>query len=276
MWGRANGFLQATKEDQTTGTQSRPGCRDNPRLGFDKALFKVFLGCCPEGGILPVVSHESSIARKNKEKEVSMFRHLLTISAVYFLAYVPHVAAQATTPVDVYGGYIFSSFSPDQNFNRLNSNGWGAGITYYPTYRFGIAADFAGTYDSGLHLADSVTGAPPSGLPSTTIHDYSFLFGPQIRLSNRKIITSSFRMLFGVADGGANPAMNPSFAGNYSQLNATVFAASFGGAVDINISKRVAWRVQPDIYLTTFGPNIQRNFRLFTGPVFRIGHVQEQ
>jgi hypothetical protein len=41
--------------------------------------------------------------------------------------------------------------------------------------------------------------------------------------------------------------------------------------VDISVSKLIAFRVEPGLYMTDFRATKQSNFRLSVGPVFRFG-----
>jgi hypothetical protein len=44
-----------------------------------------------------------------------------------------------------------------------------------------------------------------------------------------------------------------------------------GPVFDVNITPRIAWRFQPDLFITTFAGDDQKNFRVSTGIVFRFG-----
>lgn len=85
-----------------------------------------------------------------------------------------------------------------------------------------------------------------------TLDQHSFLFGPQLRLLRRARIETSFRALFGTVRANGNNA----------------FGSAIGGAIDIPINKRIKWRIQPGIFLICYNGDLERNFRLSTGPVF--------
>jgi len=57
----------------------------------------------------------------------------------------------------------------------------------------------------------------------------------------------------------------------YLGFNQTKFAALFAVPVDISVSKLIAIRVEPGLYLTNFNQSGQGNFRISVGPVFRFG-----
>jgi hypothetical protein len=44
-----------------------------------------------------------------------------------------------------------------------------------------------------------------------------------------------------------------------------------GVGVDVGVTKRVAIRVEPGLYRTSFNQQNQNNFRISFGPVFRFG-----
>ncbi len=140
-------------------------------------------------------------------------------------------------------------------------HGWNTTITGYPAARFGITADFAGYYGDARTAASDSSGSPTSG-----IHQYSFMAGPQFRLFRKERFETSLRAVFGGAHGrllGPNSSTNV--------LDDTTFAALFGSNFDVNLSKKVAIRFSPGIYLTQFNGETQRNFRFSVGPVFRFG-----
>lgn len=142
------------------------------------------------------------------------------------------LAAQTT---ELFTGYSWLSLRPTATADRNNLNGWHTTLSYFPTRRLGLAADFGGNYG--------------------TLDQHSFLFGPQLRLLRRARIETSFRALFGTVRANGNNA----------------FGSAIGGAIDISINKRIKWRIQPGIFLTRYNGDLERNFRLSTGPVFTFG-----
>ena len=60
-------------------------------------------------------------------------------------------------------------------------------------------------------------------------------------------------------------------AAGYSSFDQTKFAALFAVPVDVSVSKLIAIRVEPGLYMTDFNATKQGNFRLSVGPVFRFG-----
>ena len=54
-------------------------------------------------------------------------------------------------------------------------------------------------------------------------------------------------------------------------VGANSFAWALGGGVDVNLTSRFSWRVQPDYLQTNFFDGLQKDVRISTGPVFKIG-----
>ena len=195
------------------------------------------------------------------------FRMLLMSCAVALFG-VQHAAAQS---VEVFGGYTITNMRPEQTFNRTSMNGWNTSITGYPTSRFGITADFAGFYTTVNSTSDASASSQ-----AVSLRQYSFMAGPQFRLVRTKRFETSFRAIFGgahgyVPDSSVVPAGIPALT--YNPLDQTTFAALFGSNFDFNVSRRVALRFSPGLYLTQYGANeTQKNFRFSVGPVFRFGH----
>lgn len=150
--------------------------------------------------------------------------------------------------------------------DRAGINGWHASLTQYLIGRIGISADVSGHYGRAAVSSNAL------GRPEVDIRQHTFLAGPAVRLFRRSRVSTSFRAMFGGARGTAQDlaSVRPAALG-LDLTDATKFAASFGSAIDITLSKRLAWRIQPNVLLTRFGSETQRNFRLFTGIVLRLG-----
>ncbi len=174
---------------------------------------------------------------------------------------VQQMAAQS---VELFGGFKFANMTPEKDYASLKMTGWSTSATLYPTHRFGLTADFAGYYGNATLVTD------PSQ-PETAVRQYSFLGGPQIRLIHKRLFDTSFKALFGAARGYL-PDVPANVASSYGQLDETKFAALIGTNFDLNISRRVALRFSPGIYITQFGPDqVQKSFSFSFGPVFRFG-----
>jgi hypothetical protein len=179
-------------------------------------------------------------------------------------------AAGAQT-IDLFGGYSAARVRPEQNFDRAVMNGWNSSITKWTGPRFGLAADFAGYYGSLNPTSTSTNGSGSTLLPSVTARQHSFMGGPQFRLIHTDKIDTSVKALFGAAHGSVSePSALPGGA-TLSSPNDTAFASFIGSNFDVNVSRRMALRFSPGLYLTEFNGETQKSFRFSVGPVFRLG-----
>ena len=183
-----------------------------------------------------------------------MFRfRMLIISGALGLLGQAYMTAQS---VEIFGGATVSNMKPANNYNSLTTSGWSASITGYPVRRVGLTADFAGYYGTVRPASSSTSQS------KFDVRQYSFMAGPQLRLFRKGPLETRFRATFGAAHG---------YVPGYYSLDKTKFAALFGTNFDFNVSRRVALRFSPGLYLTQFGGETQRNFRFSIGPVFRFG-----
>ena len=199
------------------------------------------------------------------------------------LAAAVRLPAQRNT-AEIFGGYTFTSANPEAPLSRTSMSGWNVGAAGYATNWFGAGFEISGVFGS--------VGAPSgSGVPGTALNtkEYSYLVGPQFRFLDKARVQSSFKFMLGGVFGQANLAAGTSSAGietlstaGYNTFNETKLAMMMALPVDIAVSRLIALRVQPGIYMTDFAPlasggsvfgNLQQwNFRISVGPVFRIGH----
>jgi hypothetical protein len=186
-------------------------------------------------------------------------KRALYLSCVLVLSAIPHAAAQS---VEVFGGFTAARMKPGKDYSSTTSKGWNTSVTAYPASRFGITADFAGYTD---------TVRPQAIGGDVDVRQYSFLAGPQFRLFRRERFETSFRAMVGAARAYVPTASLPA---GYASLDQTGAAALFGSNFDINLSRHVALRFSPGIYLTHFAGETQKNMRFSVGPVFRFGHAE--
>jgi hypothetical protein len=173
---------------------------------------------------------------------------------------------------DVFGGYSYAKADPESTLPRESMHGWIGSAAGYANHWFGAAFEVAGQFGN-IPAPQSVSGAP-----SLSFKEYSYMAGPQFRFINQKRVQSSFRLLVGGVFGQVNLASSTTpaqisqlGAAGYGGFNQTKFAALFALPVDVSVSRLVAIRVEPGIYLTNFNQSGQGNFRLSVGPVFRFG-----
>ena len=211
-------------------------------------------------------------------------RNRIIVGGVCLLfAAAQRLPAQNNT-AEIYGGYTFSHANPETPLPRTGMSGWNVGAAAYATNWFGAGFEISGLFGS--------VGAPSSaGVSGTALNDkeYSYLVGPQFRFLNKKSVQSAFKFMIGGAFGQANLAAGLGASGiqtlstaGYNTFNETKLALMMSVPVDVSITRLLALRVQPGLYMTDFAPlasggsvfpnQKEWNFRISVGPVFRLGH----
>ena len=182
------------------------------------------------------------------------------------LAVVPSVSAQYQYAGEVGVGYSTLNLEPGVEFDKTRMNGWYGSFAGYYNEWMGMAVDVSNQYGKGT---------PRAGFGETTSVDlthWSYLFGPEVRVVRTERFAVAPRALFGVSRGGAKPDTF-SVDGTpvrYSFKNSK-FSMAIGVAFDVNITPRIAWRVQPQYFLTSFSSGRQSNFSFTTGILYRFG-----
>jgi opacity protein-like surface antigen len=152
--------------------------------------------------------------------------------------------AQESAPrAEFFGGYQYTRFD-----GGTNANGWNTSLTGNVNNWFGVAADFSGAY------------ASPS---SVSFRNYTYTFGPVVSMRQNDKFTPFAHFLAGGYHASA------SFSG--VSASDSGFAMMFGGGVDVNASRRLAFRaVQFDwLSMRGNGSTSNNNMRLSTGLLFR-------
>jgi outer membrane protein OmpA-like peptidoglycan-associated protein len=155
-------------------------------------------------------------------------------------------------------GYVYTSFNPPGPDHNMN----------------GGIGSITGNVNNWLGLTAEFTGSTIGGLPANTDGTfYTYLFGPTFsRRSDR--ITPFLHSLFGAGHLNVNapPTVVPgSFLA--STLHQNAFAMALGGGFDVNLGRRLSWRiVEADYLLTKFTDgqdNRQNNFRASTALILK-------
>jgi hypothetical protein len=207
----------------------------------------------------------------------------IVAGACLLFAAAHRLPAQNNT-AEIFGGYTFSKADPEAPLPRSNMSGWNVGAGGYATNWFGAGFEISG-------LFGSVPAPSSSGVSGTAFNskEYSYLVGPQFRFVNKARLQTNFKFMVGGVFGQANLPTTTSSANaqllsnvGYSGFNETKFAMMLAVPVDIAVSRVIALRIQPGLYMTGFAPlgsggsvaanQQQWNFRLSVGPVFRMGH----
>jgi hypothetical protein len=194
-------------------------------------------------------------------------KYILTGLCFAIAAFLP-LAAQENR-AELYGGYVYSKANPLSPLPKENMSGWVGSVTGYATSWFGVGGEISAVFGD----LNSATGGP-----APHPKEYSYLFGPQFRFLDGQRVQSSVKVLLGGVFGQVN--LNSStttaqqqalLAAGYQGFSETKFAALFAVPVDVAVSKLVAIRFEPGLYITQFSQASQTNFRLSVGPVFRFG-----
>jgi hypothetical protein len=171
---------------------------------------------------------------------------------------------------ELYGGYVYAKANPEAPLPKENMSGWVGSVTGYANSWFGVGGEISAVFGD----------LTASGISAPGLHakEYSYLFGPQLRFVDNARLQSSVRVLLGGSFAQVNLASATTAAqaqqlaaAGYAGFNQTKFAALFAAPFDIGVSKLLAVRVEPGIYMTDFNKTRQANFRLSVGPVFRFG-----
>jgi len=179
-------------------------------------------------------------------------KRILGLLALLALSTVPAMAQLDNTPkLEVGGGYMFRSynlqFGPRQNFN-----GFFVTADYNVTNWLGVDMDFDGGYAS---------------IEGTPVHQYTYMFGPQVYPIGHHKITPFVHALF-----GGSAFLIPSV----SVANNNAFGFSVGGGVDWSLTHHIAIRLgQFDFEQVrnfdggTSGNPVQNDYKYKGGVIFR-------
>lgn len=200
---------------------------------------------------------------------MAQLKHIF-FGALFSLAALP-LAAQ-NNAAEVFGGFSYAKANPETTLPRQNMDGWVGSAAGYPLRWFGVGFEIAGQFGDI---------PAPSGITAPSLHfkEYSYMAGPQFRFLDTSRVQSAFKLEVGGVFGQVNLDSQATStqignlgAAGYQGFNQTKFAALFAVPIDVSVTKVLAIRVEPGIYLTNFNQSGQGNFRLSVGPVFRFGY----
>ena len=171
------------------------------------------------------------------------------IAGLFVLAMSMSVFAQSSSKIDIFGGYSFVRVNPGNGATGINNNGWESTATFNLTDRFGIAADFNGSYKS-QNGADNKM--------------YTYMFGPEIKFANDKSVPFVHALF-----GAAHDSVSANILGVTTSVSDNAFATALGGGYDWKASDTISIRLgQFDYLMTRFGSQTQNNIRLSFGITF--------
>jgi hypothetical protein len=176
-------------------------------------------------------------------------------------------AAQATydNKYEVYGGINFMNFQAGQDLpKRMNLGGAEVMGTYWLTSRLGIAGDYR--FEGGT---TPVLPSPASFRPSRQLVFLNAgMAGVQYRGPKNHYAAVDYHALIGVAHGQFEGPTNYD-VGLYTDRTKPIGA--FGGSLDYNRSKNLAFRLQPDLIIEHFGTEYREFFAISAGVIYRFG-----
>jgi hypothetical protein len=176
---------------------------------------------------------------------------------------------------EIYGGIAYSHFNAGPNLLQ-GSNLGGFDIQAAHWFRQHWAA--AGNFRDYL----GTSGVVPNiyGIRGPFVSEQMFMVGPEFRGPSNPHASLTLHALFGGAHGNfdsdlrdqtGNP-VPPNTLGLFN--NQTSFGGAFGGALDLNRSPNLAFRISPDATLTNFGgAGLHEQFTISVGVVYRLDQV---
>jgi len=191
------------------------------------------------------------------------------LSGLCFAIAAAGTLAAQDNRAELYGGYVYTKTNPAAPLPKENMSGWVGSVTGYATSWFGVGGEISAVFGD----LNSATGGP-----APHAKEYSYMFGPQFRFVDGQRVQSSVKVLLGGVFGQVNlnsattaTQQQALLAAGYQGFSQTKLAALFAVPVDVAVSKLIAIRVEPGMYITQFNKATQSNFRLSVGPVFRFG-----
>jgi hypothetical protein len=216
-----------------------------------------------------------------------LFLSLAFLSGIEACAQVP-VYTPPETPVssplanvkydyrwELYGGLAYSHFQAGPNLVQgANLGGFDIQAAHFFRYHWAVEGNVRGYYGT--------SGVVPNiyEIRGPFVSEYMFLVGPEYRGPSNAHASLTFHALVGGAHGGFSSALHDQ-NGNPVPPNALglfndqfTFGGVFGGAIDLNRSPNLAFRIEPDMTLTNFGGSgPQTQFAISVGVVYRLDEV---
>ena len=166
---------------------------------------------------------------------------------------------------EVYSGINFMNFQAGQNLpKRMNLAGVEVSLTYFLTPRLGVTGDYRG--EAGT---TPVFPSPGSANPARQLVYMNMgMGGVTYRGPKNHYAAIDYHALVGAADGVFN---GPTTYDVGLYTNRTKPIGAFGGSLDYNRSKNVAFRLSPDLIVEHFGTEYREFFAISGGVIYRFG-----
>jgi hypothetical protein len=180
---------------------------------------------------------------------------------------------------ELYGGLAYSHFNAGPSLLQgSNLGGIDLEGARFFSPRLAAVADVRGYFGTSGVVPN------PYGIKGPFVSESMFLAGPEYRFIANERASVTVHALFGGAYGdftsgigktpaNLGPGTPPPTAGALGLFNNQVtFGSAIGGAIDLNRSPRLAFRIEPEATLTDFGSaGIHEQFALSVGLVYRLG-----
>jgi hypothetical protein len=205
----------------------------------------------------------------------------LTLAAVTGLS-----AFAADAPkFELTGDYSYLQYNPTVTGLQSRAfNGGGGQAQFNFGKHFGIKGDFQG-YGSTqwtLNVTSPIPtskGIVPIGTYKTNANMFTYMFGPVVGVHASHFTVFGEVLFGGSASSGYGTLYNQTIVGGSTQGSSSQhpFTMAFGGGLDLNAGKHVAFRLgEMDYVLTRYtnpftSTNNQNNFRYQGGVVFKFG-----
>lgn len=166
---------------------------------------------------------------------------------------------------EAYGGINFMNFKAGQNLpKRMNLGGLELSATDWIRPRLGITADYR--FEGGT---TPVFPSPGSFNPSRDVVFLNIgMAGVTYRGPKNRYAAVDYHALVGIGHGVFDgPATYD--VGLYT--NRTKPIGAFGGSLDYNRSKNIAFRLSPDLIIEHFGTSYREFFAISGGAIYRFG-----
>lgn len=174
---------------------------------------------------------------------------------------------------EIYGGMAYSHFKAGPNLLQgANLGGFDAQGTRWFNSRWGAMANARGYYGT--------TGVVPNhyNIMGPFVSEHVFVAGPEMMGVKNEHGAITLHTLVGGAygyfdgalqngHGSSAPTIPPGQLGLFE--NQFGFAAVLGGTIDLNRSPKWALRISPDDVLTRYGGQVQNNFAISVGVLYR-------
>jgi len=178
---------------------------------------------------------------------------------------------------ELYGGLNLMTFQAGQNLpKRMNLGGVEVLGTYWLTKKIGLGAEFRG------EAGTTPVSPNPYFINRPVVYLMMGLGGVQYRGPKNQYAALSYHAYGGVASGtfdsgtqGGTTGTTGSATSNAKAVglypNGTAPIGAFGASVDFNRSKRLAFRISPDLMVEKFGTEVREFFAMSGGVVYRFG-----